>query len=78
MEGTKFPSRLGRSPAIAENLRQQSVSQMRSGSGYPLEAAVETLKDFVDRMFDDAATQRTSIDQAAEKIRQLSRLTAPE
>ncbi|HVC07999.1 MAG TPA: Z1 domain-containing protein [Solirubrobacterales bacterium] len=55
---------------------QQIVSQMRSGAGCPLDAAVEKLKEFVGATADDPAAARARIDQGADKIRQLSRLTA--
>jgi hypothetical protein len=78
MEGAdSFPVSGDLTRLIAEDIFvKQIVSQMRSGAGCPLDAAVETLKEFVDSAFDDATPQRTSIDEAAEKIRQLSRLTA--
>jgi len=55
---------------------KEIVTQMRSGAGCPLDAAVEKLKELAGVMADDPATQRARIDEAADKIRELSRLTA--
>lgn len=55
---------------------QQIVSQMRSGAGCPLDGAVETLKEFVGASSDNPAVARSRIDEAADKIRELSRQTA--
>ena len=55
---------------------EQIISQTRSGAGCALDAAVDKLKEFVGASSDNPAAARARIDEAADKIRELSRLAA--
>jgi Z1 domain len=62
---------------LAENdpFVRQIVSAWRSGAGCSLDAAVEQVKELVS-VLGDAEAQRRRVDEAADRIRELARLTS--